>query len=441
MKKAKRFRSERSFLFSFCFLFLIFTAMSSATVPIQASEAAAAVSPALYVLAEQNSMAMAGLKGDHLKMDGEDFARAMNLSSVSEITFTEIPPISDGELRVGTTVINQGQTVRGASLSLLTYVASDAKIATSSFRFAVNGSPVDVRCDLYLLNEINQCPTLTGAPETSLNVSTHRNITLHGTLPCYDPEGDDTIIEIVSYPKTGILILTDRTTGTYTFTPGVGYSGKDSFTYVARDQYGNYSASATVSLTVVKPSTSVVYADLLDSPIYNAALDVTEAGIMSGAQLGSATYFYPSQEVSRGEFVVMAMHALDMTELRSVDKTVFSDDDEIPNGMKPYVATAYQLGFIQGEPQADGSLCFSPNRPITRAEAAVILGKMLNAPVPTVKPTFSDASEIPAWAAPSLDSLTALGVMTAIDGNILPMEPLTRGDTAMMLSAVLKVTE
>lgn len=437
MKKIKKTRAAHSVLFSFCFLFLSFIATSSAALPVHAKSEPSAVSPALYVLAEQNSMAKAGLKGNPLTINAEDFARAMNLSSVSKVTITQTPPITDGELRVGNTVVNQGTTISGSNLSLLTYVASSAEIATSSFRFSVNDSPVDMKCDLYVLDRINQCPTLSTVPESSLNVSTHRNITLYGTLPCYDPDGDPTQIEIVSYPKTGILILTDRTTGSYTYTPNANASGKDSFTYVARDKYGNYSAAATVSLSVVKPTTSVTYADLNDSPLYNAALDVTEAGIMSGSQLGNQTYFYPSQSVSRGEFVVMAMHALDMTELQSVSHTVFSDDDAIPESMKPYVQTAYRLGFIQGEVQEDGTLTFSPNREITRAEASVILGKMLNAPVPTVTPTFSDSKDIPTWAAPSMYSLNALGILASTDGAIAPMESLTRGDVAVMLSTVM----
>ena len=437
MKKIKKIRTTHSVLFSFCFLFLFLIATASATLPVHANSTPNAVSPALYVLAEENSMAKAGLRGTPLAINAEDFARAMNLSSVSKVTITETPPITDGELRVGNTVLNQGATVSGANLSLLTYVASNADIATSSFRFTVNDSPVDVKCELYVLNQVNQCPTLRTVPESSLNVSTHRNITLYGTLPCYDPDGDPTQIEIVSYPKTGILILTDRTTGSYTYTPNANSSGKDSFTYVARDKYGNYSAAATVSLSIVKPTTSVTYADLNNSPLYNAALTVTEAGIMSGSQLGNQTYFYPSQSVSRGEFVVMAMHALDMTELQSVSHTVFSDDSDIPESMKPYVQTAYRLGFIQGEVQEDGTLTFSPNRKITRAEASVILGKMLNAPVPTVTPTFSDSEEIPTWAAPSIYSLNALGILASTDGAIAPMESLTRGDVAVMLSTVL----
>jgi hypothetical protein len=137
----------------------------------------------------------------------------------------------------------------------------------------------------------------------------------------------------------------------------------------------------------------------------------------------------------------MAMHALDMTELQSVSHTVFSDDAAIPEAMKPYVQTAYRLGFIQGEAQEDGTLTFSPNREITRAEASVILGKMLNAPVPTVTPTFSDSADIPTWAAPSMYSLNAMGILTSTNGAIAPMDSLTRGDVAVMLSTVMALED
>ena len=441
MKKKTKKHSDRSCLFSFCFLMIVTTLLSSVTIPVAAKNDPAPVSPALYILAEENAMASAALKGSPMKLSGEDFARAMNLSSVYKITVTETPPVTDGELRVGSIVVQKGQSISGSSLSLLTYVASNASITTSSFRFSVNDSPVDLRCDLFFLDKVNQCPTLSMVPETSLNVSTHRNITLHGTLPCFDPDGDETVIEIVSYPKSGILILTDRATGAYTYTPTVQTAAKDSFTYVARDRYGNYSAAATVSLTVVKPSTSVVYADLVDSPLYNAALDVTEAGIMSGGQIGSQSYFYPNQSVSRGEFVVMAMHAVGITEPQAVSDTLFSDDDTVPVSMKPYLATAHALGFIQGETLDNGSLCFYPDREITRAEAAVILSRMMDAPIPTVKPEFSDSAEAPAWAVSSLQSLNALGILTTSGGQIRPLDTLTRGDTALILSTVMRVTK
>lgn len=442
MKQKKKKMRNGSILFSFGFLFLVAATASAASVPVLAKpQTVPVVSPALYVLAEDNSMAMAGLLGTSIEFEADDFARAVNLSRVDSITVTKAPPMTDGELRVGSTVVSAGQTISGANLSLLSYTAKSRSLTTSSFRFRVGESPVELTCKLYLLDKANASPTLHMVPKTSLEVSTHRNITLYGTLPCYDPDGDETIIEIVSYPETGLLTLTDRKTGAYTFIPGENYTGKDSFTYVARDIYGNYSASATVSLTVVKPTTSAVYADMEDSPSYNAALTMTEAGVMGGTQVGGSTYFYPSRTVSRGEFVVMAMQTLGIREVADVDQTVFSDDSAIPSEIKGYVATAYELGYIQGEIDENGHRCFYPSREITRAEAAVMIGNMIDAATPTVTPGFTDSSEIPAWAASSLYSLNSMGIMTAADGSIEPTAAVTRGDAAEILSALLITLE
>ena len=107
-------------LFSFCFLFFFLaTSATAAFVMNDESEASGLTSPALLVLAEQSDMAMAGLRGSSIVIEAEDFARALNLSSVDAVTITQVPPVTDGELRVGTTVVNNGQTLTGNSLSLL----------------------------------------------------------------------------------------------------------------------------------------------------------------------------------------------------------------------------------------------------------------------------------------------------------------------------------
>lgn len=431
-----KIKKRKNILYSFCGLLLAAALLPSAVLPVVATSDEEVVSPALYVLAEENGMAMAAIRGNDIKIDGDDFARAMNLSKVTSVTITETPPMTDGELRVGNTVVNEGQTIKGSNLSLLTYVARGSDVGSSSFRFSVNGSPLELTCKLYMLDEYNEAPTLRHASKNSLNVSTHRNVTLYGTLPCYDPEGDETTIEIVSYPH-GILVLTDRHTGEYTYTPTGNYSGRDEFKYVARDKYGNYSASATVSLTVVKPSTSVAYADMIGSKGYNAALTVTEEGIMSGTQVGSSTYFYPDQAVSRGDFIVMAMNAIGIREVAPVDKTVFADDGQMSEQTKSYVGAAYELGYIKGEVDENGKLCFAPDREITRAEAACIIADMLDAPTPTITPSISDSSDIPTWAAASIYSLNYMGIMTTDGGKISPRASLTRADAAEILCSVM----
>ena len=217
-----------------------------------AEEGAKPLSLGLAVIAEENGMAKAALVGRNINFEAEDFARSMNLSRVDTVVISKVPPVTDGELRVGNTVLTGGETLSATSLGQLTYVPSSTGITPSSFVFQVNGAAVDVTCKLYHLDKINECPTLDGVDEKYLNVSTHENSSINGTLPCHDPDGDKVIIEIVSYPEGGILELTDREKGEYRFTPTGSFSGKDQFTYVARDIYGNYSASKTVSLTVKK---------------------------------------------------------------------------------------------------------------------------------------------------------------------------------------------
>ncbi len=431
---------RRNSLFSFCLAFFILTSSVAASLCVSAKETETeVVSPGICVIAEKNSMAMAALRGNSISFEADDFARAMNVSKIEKITVTQAPPTTDGELRVGTTVLNAGQSVNNSNISLLSYTASK-DISTSFFKFRVNDAPYEMTCKLYLLDKINYAPTLSIAPKTSLNVSTHRNITLHGALPCYDPDGDETIIEIVSYPKSGILILTNTKTGEYTFTPGENYSGKDSFVYVARDIYGNYSASQKVELTVTKPRTSIVYADMENNSAHNAALTMTEEGIMSGTQIGSATYFYPDRTVSRGEFLVMAMNTLGITDVGKASSTVFADDSAIPTHMKSYISTAYELGYIKGL-YSDGKLCFEPNRAITRAEAAVMIGNMINASTPTIAPSFDDRDSVPTWASASLSSLAAMGIMNTSDGNIDALSSVTRADAANMLVNLMNTVE
>ena len=69
--------------------------------------------------------------------------------------------------------------------------------------------------------------------------------------------------------------------------------------------------------------------------------------------------------------------------------------------MKGYIAAAHELGYINGK-EIDGKLCFLPNEDITRAEAAVIVGRMIEAATPVITPALSDSEDIPAWAESSV---------------------------------------
>lgn len=411
--------------------------ISAAVFSSHAAEETPVFSYGISVLAAETDMAVNAPVGNDVTFSADDFERNLNLSRVEYITVRSLPKDTEGELLLGSTRVAVGQTVSRENISFLNFVPIDENIPQASFLFSANGSGTALTCNMYWMKETNYTPTVSMASGLTLNVSAYRDISVSGRLSAYDPDGDDLVFEIVSYPKNGTVSLSDKGEGSYVYMPGAGYVGSDSFRYVARDRYGNYSASATVNLTVSNLGISVTYADMLDSPAYTAALRLTEAGIMSGTQVGNQHYFYPAKQVSRAEFLVMAMNAAGITEVPLAQNTGFSDDASIPSSMKGYVAAAYQLGYISGT-NVGGELSFLPEEEISRAEAAVILSNIIGLSDVPVTPTFADGEKIPVWAGEAIYSLNAVGILSDEGGYISPTSALTREQTAQILAAVME---
>ena len=291
-------------------------------------------------------------------------------------------------------------------------------------------------CNLYFLTRENHAPTLEMEDERSFLVSTHQGIRVYGRVGAYDIDGDDLRYEIVTYAKNGVLDF-DSESGEYSYTPTGAYFGEDGFEYVAVDKYGNYSASKRVNMTVEKRQTDVEYCDMQDHRDHHAVLTLTEMGVMGGTKIGSETYFMPDKAVSRIDFLVMLMNSIGSNSVENVLDTGFDDDDQIPASMKGYVRCAREMGLINGSVNANGEYLFEPNREITRAEAALIVSRLVKGNVPTVKPTFTDKNEIPAWAHDAIYTLNDLGILQSNNGSIAPTSPLTRSQTAQMLYALI----
>lgn len=402
-----------------------------------------AVSPALHVLAARTDMAVATLCGNEYYFSSDVFARAMNLSvgALQYVTVTELPSVTEGELMMGSVRVSEGQVISAANLRMMSYLAvDDSHESEASFHFTVNGSAYEMCCRVYLLEELNYSPTVSVAA-SALSVNTHRDFAGYGNLSAYDPEGDALTFEVVEAPRHGLVIMTDASCGEYVYLPKLGYTGTDSFKYVARDVYGNYSASAEVKVEVSAPAVSVSYADMQGRREYNAVLTMTEKGVMQGVEADGKVYFQPQVTVSRLDFLIMAMKTLGIGSVPTVSDTGFYDDADIPADAKGYVAAAYSLGYIKGSSTEAGELCLLPNESITRAEAAVILRRMVDAEDAQLTPAFADSSDIPAWAGEAIATLSSLGVMTPTGGAISPNEVVTRGQTAMMLAALSRVIE
>lgn len=407
--------------------------------PTAAENTVEAVSPALDILAEQSRMAKAAITGEDVVFSAEDFERALNVSRVSSLTVTSVPARADGILYLGDSEVSEGQVISRANISYLKFVFMNEEITDSVFCFSTDLGAYDIKCAMYSLEYKNERPVVSSANGAALSVGTYKDVTVYGKLDAYDPEGDAMVYEIIDYPDAGILMLTDKAAGDYKYIPSNGYTGKDSFRYVAVDRYGNYSASATVTLEVTQQSNSLVYCDLEGSASHVAAISLTESGIMASAELGGKYYFYPSAEVTRAEFLAMAMKTLGIENLMSEETTVFADDDQIPEEYRGYINTAQKLGYVCGRINEAGELVFAPNEAVTRAEAATMVYNMMSLDIPVIKPLFVDLGTVPVWATDAVYAMTSAGIMSYSGGYVVADSAVTRGQCAEMLYMLSKL--
>ncbi|MBE6662482.1 MAG: hypothetical protein E7606_04285 [Ruminococcaceae bacterium] len=409
----------------FCLAFLLM-------VGVGALERSSCVSAGLDVLAANTEMVKAGLVNNDIVFEAEDFERSLNVSSLSYLTVTALPSRADGVLYLGNGEVSVGQTISRENLGYLNFVFTSEEIKDSRFCFSSNFGEYEISCKMCLLETKNHAPIVSSETERSISVSTYRDIAVYGTLKATDADGDSFIFEIVTQPKRGTLIV-EESTGVYRYLPERGYSGEDSFRYVAVDEYGNYSAAAEVGLTVDPQRERLVYADMKDSISHAPAIALTERGIMSASVIGNKSYFHPNKTVSRLDFLVAAMKTIGLEDVVDCAATVFDDDADIPDGLRGYVALAQQKNYICGKIDGEGRLLFAPNDEITRAEAAVLLARMAGVKPSETVPAFADGNTVPAWAKEAVYTLAELGVLDVRGGYVDAMGVLNREQTAYML--------
>ncbi len=412
---------------------------SSGTNPMRPNNAP--VSPGLCVLASKDEIVFSGLCGNEITLTAEDICRAMNLSELNYITVTSLPEAGEGTLYAGSVGATKGQAISAGSISYLSFAAADeTKPCDATMTIAVNGWGYDIHVRFRLAERVNYTPTVSLAPVVSLSLETFENLSTMCTLSAYDPEGDEMTYEIVRYAEHGRVVMNDKHTGAYTYTPDSGFVGTDSFMYVVRDVYGNYSTAAVVSIKVSERPSTVTYADIKGCDAAASILRVSQLGLMNGTQVGADAYFKPAEAISRVEFLVTAMHAagIGSEDVKGLSAPSFADADAIPETMAQYVSLAVRRGYVTGK-EVNGQLCFCPDETISRAEAAVILSNIIGYATQTTVTAFADADAMPAWSVKALNSLRSLGILAPADGQADAGSRMTRADTAQWLDRTIRV--
>ena len=161
-------------------------------------------------------------------------------------------------------------------------------------------------------------------------------------------------------------------------------------------------------------------------------------GVVNGIPDGTGFRFEPERGISRLEFAKMVLEILLQTnkiqELPMDSEVNFADKNSIPEWGKKYAALAAQNNIIQGRKTEKG-LMFDSNAPITRVEAAVIIGRTIEETVEAVDSDFKDKKQFPTWATEQINKLFSKKIITGdSDNSFVPNRNLTREEAATIIS-------
>lgn len=382
-----------------------------------------------------------GTTTDVFTFSPSDFVVGSGDVELDSILLTSLPDSNAGVLSMAGKDLAVGEAVALSAVSGMRFTPNASPTVASTFFtftpvFADGSGGEDVRVDLYLLTAENAAPVA-----QDLEISTYKNVAITERFAATDPEGDILTFRLVDKPRRGAVTLSEDGSAQFVYTPYENKTGKDTFTYVAVDAVGNTSQPATVKVKIEKASTKVTYADMDGVAAYKAALRLAEEGILIGECMGGNYYFQPDLPVSRDEFVALAMHTVGLEAMEGVARTGFADDESIPTWAKGYVSSALKSGVVQGTGSSSGAV-FDPQRTITRAEASVLLDRMLQITDTTATTMFADSNVAPVWAYQSAVNLETVGVLeTTPEGALALSDTLTRADAAEMLCGALEVLD
>ncbi len=152
--------------------------------------------------------------------------------------------------------------------------------------------------------------------------------------------------------------------------------------------------------------------------------------------------FYPERLLSRAELASIMVKAFQLDKRQAVTKENLKVADvAASNPAFKDIQIVLKTDIMKGY---RGNLFF-PNQRVTRAEALAIFAQaygVFQFPDETVNEIlapYPDAASIPSWAKKAIATVTSEGfVNTDAQGNLSPLQPMTRGDMADVLSKYLQ---
>ena len=239
---------------------------------------------------------------------------------------------------------------------------------------------------------------------------------------------------ILTYDGATLNFTWNEASGTLTATLPAADSGYHRVSVTACDASGNL-ARASADIKPAGTRTSP-FGDMAGHWAEPYATYLYDTGVSKGTGVEIPVY-QPEKNITRAEFFAMVARwmDLDLTQYANVELP-FVDAASIPDWALNEVKAMYSLGILKGGANESG-LTVNALATISRAEAMTILGRTQAKGYAEPELTFSDAGQVPDWAAGYLRSLVGQGVITGNDNRIRPNDLLTRGEVAKLLYAML----
>lgn len=227
------------------------------------------------------------------------------------------------------------------------------------------------------------------------------------------------------------LLLEGNTVSSYL---GVGDGLAHRVSLTVRDASGNLTRA---SLDV--PATAAVnpFADTAGHWAESYITYLAQQGVTNG-RLGAdgSAVFDPQTNITRGEFAAMLGRWLraDLTSYETA-QLPFVDAAAIPSWALGAVGYLYDTGIMTGSLEADG-LYANADRPLTRAQAMAMLGRVQAKGYTAAQELFADDDTIPDWAREHVYSLAGQGVVSGYEGLVRPQDSITRSEVAKLLTTL-----
>ncbi|WP_438435163.1 endo-1,4-beta-xylanase [Gorillibacterium sp. sgz500922] len=185
-------------------------------------------------------------------------------------------------------------------------------------------------------------------------------------------------------------------------------------------------------LSAPKPNAGYEPSDIARHWAQAAIERLARQGIVSGYPDGT---FRPDSAITRAEFVTLLANAFPLPEPAA---SAFADTRG--HWAERAIAQAAAAGIVQG----DGGGRFKPDAPLTREELAAMLARLglLDLSAGPAVPAFKDSGEISAWARAPIAALAAQGYLQGYpDGTVKPVRACTRAEAAVLIARLLQAAD